>query len=59
MYPITETLYIGTELYCVVAPISIGGKQSTNWLGEPLYRADKITSGESKDSVAITESMLN
>ena len=57
-YPITETLFIGDEIYVVVAPVIIGDEHSTNWLGEPLYHAEKVTSGKGKQFVAITESWL-
>ena len=54
MYPVTETFYIGNEIYCVIEPVIIAGKQSTNWLGQPLWRADKVTQGPGKSSVSVT-----
>lgn len=57
MYPITETFYINNDLFCVVEPIVINGKQSTNWLGEVEYKADRLT-GNGKSSVAVTLSQI-
>ena len=59
MYPLTETFYIGQDLYCVTEPVIIGGEQSKNWLNKPLWRAEKVTEGgTSKQVIAVSLDLI-